>query len=67
MASAWKIIWRVLCFCCAVFAVWLRPMALLHGTDLIRAANTAPANQPDVVLIVVDDLNDWIGVMNGHP
>ena len=31
-------------------------MALLHGTDLIRAANTAPANQPDVVLIVVDDL-----------
>ncbi len=42
-------------------------MALLHGTDLIRAANTAPANQPDVVLIVVDDLNDWIGVMNGHP
>jgi arylsulfatase A-like enzyme len=23
--------------------------------------------KPDVILIVVDDLNDWIGVMKGHP
>ena len=23
--------------------------------------------RPDIVLIVVDDLNDWIGVMGGHP
>tara|TARA_Y100001960_G_scaffold122466_1_gene130649 strand:+ start:1642 stop:3051 length:1410 start_codon:yes stop_codon:yes gene_type:complete len=25
------------------------------------------AKKPDVVFIVVDDLNDWIGVMGGHP
>jgi len=25
------------------------------------------AAKPDVVFIVVDDLNDWIGVMGGHP
>ncbi len=33
-------------------------------------SNSLPSNaseKPDVVLIVVDDLNDWIGVMNGHP
>ena len=25
------------------------------------------AKKPDVVFIVIDDLNDWIGVMGGHP
>ena len=25
------------------------------------------SNKPDVVFIIVDDLNDWIGVMGGHP
>ncbi len=29
------------------------------------ASNTT--KKPDIVLIVVDDLNDWVGVMNGHP
>ena len=23
--------------------------------------------KPNVVFIIVDDLNDWIGVMGGHP
>ena len=27
----------------------------------------AEANAPNVVLIAVDDLNDWIGVLGGHP
>ena len=26
-----------------------------------------PQKKPDVVFIIVDDLNDWIGVMGGHP
>ena len=25
------------------------------------------SNKPDVVFIIIDDLNDWIGVMEGHP
>ena len=27
----------------------------------------AAEKKPDVVFIVVDDLNDWVGVMGGHP
>ena len=40
---------------------------------LAMIASTAGAQsdgveqRPDIVLIVVDDLNDWIGVMGGHP
>lgn len=30
-------------------------------------ASTEEGKQPDVVFIIVDDLNDWIGVMGGHP
>ena len=29
----------------------------------VRAAET----RPDVVFIVLDDLNDWVGVLGGHP
>ena len=25
------------------------------------------SDRPNVVFIIVDDLNDWIGVMGGHP
>lgn len=37
-------------------------------TFLILAAGAASAaEKPDVVFIIVDDLNDWVGVMGGHP
>ena len=29
--------------------------------------HAAPARQPDVLFISVDDLNDWIGPLHGHP
>jgi hypothetical protein len=32
----------------------------LHAAD-------APAKQPNVLFIAVDDLNDWIGCLGGHP
>ena len=31
------------------------------------AAAGAQARRPDVLLIVVDDLNDWVGCLGGHP
>ena len=36
-------------------------------TCLLILAGTIQAKKPDVVFIIVDDLNDWIGVMGGHP
>ena len=36
-------------------------------TCLLILAGTTQAKKPDVVFIIVDDLNDWIGVMGGHP
>lgn len=32
-----------------------------------RAAAPSVAPRPNVLLIIVDDLNDWIGCMGGHP
>ena len=33
----------------------------------ITAAETSTRGKPNVVMIAVDDLNDWIGCMGGHP
>ncbi len=43
-----------ICLCCAS----------LPGAVFADAAT--PAERPNVLFIVVDDLNDWIGCMNGH-
>ena len=48
----------------ALLAMLTLPAAA--GEDSNPLASNAPI-KPDIVLIVVDDLNDWIGVMNGHP
>lgn len=32
-----------------------------------QQSNAAGSARPNVVFIAVDDLNDWIGVMHGHP
>jgi len=31
------------------------------------AATPSPSRKPNVLLIAVDDLNDWVGCMGGHP
>ncbi|MEC8863527.1 MAG: sulfatase-like hydrolase/transferase, partial [Planctomycetota bacterium] len=38
-------------------------IALTALTSMARAAE----NQPDIVFIIVDDLNDWLGCLGGHP
>ena len=44
---------------------------LLSVTAAILMLATSPsfsaAGKPNVLLIAVDDLNDWIGCMGGHP
>jgi len=39
-------------------------LAVLAGGG---AATAAPAARPNVLMIVLDDLNDWVGYLGGHP
>lgn len=50
--------------------MWRPLQALLIVCGVIVAAGTARAQKPpppNVLLICVDDLNDWIGPLRGHP
>ena len=38
---------------------------LLAWLPAVLAA--APAARPNVLMIVLDDLNDWVGHLGGHP
>ncbi len=40
---------------------------LLAFVVLTKPAAAAETKRPNVLLIVLDDLNDWIGCMGGHP
>jgi arylsulfatase A-like enzyme len=42
---------------------------ILAGCIVIFAANALPAQteRPNVLFIAVDDLNDWVGFLDGHP
>lgn len=53
-AVSWPMNWIAI-LACLLMAIGLRPCA----------AETA--NRPNVLLISVDDLNDWIGPLRGHP
>lgn len=51
--------------------VTLRIVAAWFGLVLLVAGRLAPplwgAERPNVLFIAVDDLNDWIGCLGGHP
>lgn len=44
-----------------------RPLTLLLLALLAVPAAGAPETPPHVVFIAIDDLNDWIGCLGGHP
>lgn len=48
---------------------WLRILLTLIGASLVSPAVAQPAsaNKPNVLFISVDDLNDWVGFLGGHP
>lgn len=50
----------VLCSTCT--AVWSAPNA-----DTLVEQRKATARKPNVLFIALDDLNDWVGCMGGHP
>ena len=48
------------CIVCVLFAV-------LSGLWLPGGGESETIDRPNVLFISVDDLNDWIGVLGGHP
>lgn len=42
-------------------------MRLIYLLPLVWAVSTFSTECPNVLMIVIDDLNDWIGCMDGHP
>ena len=46
--------------------LFLALLVILFLTDCFSEKNK-PSKNPNIVFIAVDDLNDWIGVMGGHP
>ncbi|MHC4995391.1 MAG: sulfatase [Planctomycetota bacterium] len=46
----------------------MRPLTTLITTALLAAASFSFAdNPPNILLVTFDDMNDWIGCLDGHP
>jgi len=43
------------------------PLVLLLACFLWAGSHAKDTNKPNVLLIAVDDLNDWVGCLGGHP
>jgi arylsulfatase A-like enzyme len=42
-------------------------LAAMLFSSLTVSASSDDASRPNVVMIIVDDLNDWVGCLGGHP
>ena len=45
----------------------IRRGAVASGSAILLPVNPAAAERPNVLFIALDDLNDWIGCLGGHP
>ena len=48
-------------------AVLLAGLCLLCGVNVAAAAEQDDPDRPNVLFIAIDDLNDWVGCLGGHP
>ncbi len=44
-----------------------RILPTLFGLLLLLGSTSLAADRPNVLLIAIDDLNDWVGCLGGHP
>ena len=45
----------------------MRTLLLLLSLVAVSSAQAAEDEQPNVLLVTIDDLNDWVGALGGHP
>lgn len=50
----------------SIFIITLGVLSYVATCKVVPAATTAE-NKPNVLFVAVDDLNDWIGCLKGHP
>ena len=50
--------WNILTICVAVFVC-------IDG--ILLGSDASPSKKPNILFIAMDDLNDWIGCLGGHP
>lgn len=48
---------------------WMRVLGtiVVLGAGGLEIAAAQPGERPDVLFIAIDDLNDWVGFLGGHP
>ena len=49
------------------FKLFLVYLSVLFSGELAQAENKSKKTKPNVLFIAVDDLNDWVGCLGGHP
>jgi len=49
------------------FLTFLISGLLFNLSSVLMAQNKQVNDQPNVLFIAIDDLNDWIGCLGGHP
>ncbi|MEZ6114049.1 MAG: sulfatase [Pirellulaceae bacterium] len=55
-------------FACQLFATLSLVLTICFSTTASAAdADESAARRPNVLFIAIDDLNDWIGCLDGHP
>ncbi len=50
-------------------AVWLRLLVIViaTGSATLRETIAAQPEKPNILFIAIDDMNDWVGCLRGHP
>lgn len=51
----------------SLFSICLLFLAVVTGGPVLSAEKAEEKQPPNVLFIAVDDLNDWIGCLGGHP
>ena len=49
------------------FKLFFVCLSVLFSGELAQAENKSKKIKPNVLFIAVDDLNDWVGCLGGHP